>query len=107
MLSSAEDRAIFEDLRLRSQGQGLDLRSQGQRLQNVSSRPRTFSRNPPLVISHESPLSVVEMISGFGPVDNPTISFNVKLYSAKNIKDRKNTILSQHCRTFLLKKKIK
>ena len=50
----AEDRAIFEDLRLRgqSQGQGLDLRGQGQGLQNVfsrtSSRPRTSSRTPPL-----------------------------------------------------------
>ena len=35
----AEDRAIFEDLRLRGQGQGH---------QNVSSRPRTSSRTPPL-----------------------------------------------------------
>ena len=47
----AEDRAIFEDLRLR--GQGLDLRGQG--LQNVSSRtfsrPRKSSRTPPLTIS--------------------------------------------------------
>ena len=44
----AEDRAFFEDLRLRGQGQG-----QGQRLQNVFSRtslrPRTSSRTPPLV----------------------------------------------------------
>ena len=41
----AEDRAIFEDLRLQSQGQGLDLRGQGQRLQNLSSRtpPLRFS----------------------------------------------------------------
>ena len=39
-LSSAEDRANFEDLRLRGQG-----------LQNVSSRPRTYSRNPPLIAS--------------------------------------------------------
>ena len=46
----AEDRAIFEDLRLRGQGQGLDLRGQGQGLQNVSSRPRTSSRAPPLII---------------------------------------------------------
>ena len=53
----AEDRPIFEDLRLRGQGQGqgLDLRGQGQGqgLQNVSSRtssrPRTSSRTPPLV----------------------------------------------------------
>ena len=37
----AEDRAIFEDLRLRGQGQGL---------QNVSSRPRTSSRTPPLSV---------------------------------------------------------
>ena len=47
----AEDRAIFEDLRLRSQG--LDLRGQG--LENVSSRTssrlRTSSRTPPLTIS--------------------------------------------------------
>ena len=34
----AEDRAIFEDLRLRGQG-----------LENVSSRPRTSSRSPPLI----------------------------------------------------------
>ena len=39
---------IFEDLRPRGQGQGLDLRGQGQGLQNVSSRPRTSSRTPPL-----------------------------------------------------------
>ena len=39
----AEDRPIFEDLRPRGQGQGLDLRGQGQGLQNVSSR------TPPLV----------------------------------------------------------
>ena len=32
--------AIFEDLRLRGQG-----------LKNVSLRPRTFSRTPPLVVS--------------------------------------------------------
>ena len=48
----AEDRPIFEDLRPRGQGQGLDLRGQGQGLQNVSSRtssrPRTSSRTPPL-----------------------------------------------------------
>ena len=37
----AEDRPIFEDLRPRGQGQGLDLRGQG--LQNVSSR------TPPLI----------------------------------------------------------
>ena len=50
----AEDRAIFEDLRLQGQGQGLDLRGQGQGLQNVSSRtssrPRTSLRTPPLDI---------------------------------------------------------
>ena len=39
--------SIFEDLRPR--GQGLDLRGQGQGLQNVSSRPRTSSRTPPLI----------------------------------------------------------
>ena len=47
----AEDRPIFEGLRPRGQGQGLDLR--GQELQNLSSRtssrPRTSSRTPPLV----------------------------------------------------------
>ena len=46
-----EDRPIFEDLRPRGQGQGLDLRGQGQGLQNVSSRPRTSSRTPPLLIT--------------------------------------------------------
>ena len=54
----AEDRAIFEDLRLR--GQGLDLRDQGKGLQNISSRttsrPRTSSRTPPLRFT---PFSVV------------------------------------------------
>ena len=39
----AEYRPIFEDLRSRGQGQGLDLRGQGQGLQNL------FSRTPPLV----------------------------------------------------------
>ena len=38
VLSSSQDRIIFKDLRLRGQG-----------LQNVSSRPRTSSRTPPLV----------------------------------------------------------
>ena len=51
----AEDRPIFEDLRPRGQGQGLDLRGQGQELQNLSSRtssrPRTSSRTPPLILS--------------------------------------------------------
>ena len=41
----AEVRAIFEDLRFRGQGQGLDLRGQGQGLQNESSR------TPPLFVS--------------------------------------------------------
>ena len=48
-----EDRPIFEDLRPRGQGQGLDLRGQG--LQNLSSstssRPRTSLRTPPLLCS--------------------------------------------------------
>ena len=39
----AGDRPIFEELRPRGQGEGLDLRGQGQGLQNVSSR------TPPLV----------------------------------------------------------
>ena len=51
----AEDRPIFEDLRPRGQGQGLDLEGQAQGLQNVSSRtssrPRTSSRTPSLVIT--------------------------------------------------------
>ena len=42
----AENRAIFWNLRLRGQSRELDLR--GQRLQNVSSRPRTFLRTPSL-----------------------------------------------------------
>ena len=45
----AEDRAIFEDLRPRGQGQGQGLDLRGQGLQNVSSR--TSSRTPPLVLS--------------------------------------------------------
>ena len=48
----AEDKVIFEDLRLREQSQGLDLRGRGHGLQNVSSRPRTSSRTPPLVYIH-------------------------------------------------------
>ena len=45
--------AIFEDLRIRGQGHGLDLRDQGQSqgLQNVSSRPKTSSRTQPLVLT--------------------------------------------------------
>ena len=39
---------IFEDLRL--PGQVLDLRGQSQRLQNVSSKPKTSSRTPPMKI---------------------------------------------------------
>ena len=46
---SSNQRPIFEDLRPRGQGQGLDLRGQGQGLQNLSSRPRTSSRTPPLL----------------------------------------------------------
>ena len=42
----AEDRPIFEDLRPRGLGQGLDLRGQG--LQNVSSR------TPPVLIFFKS-----------------------------------------------------
>ena len=52
----AEDRAIFEDLRPRGQGQRLDLRGQGQGLQNVSSRPRTSSRTPPMTNTKDPPL---------------------------------------------------
>ena len=42
----AEDRAIFENLRPRGQGQGLQNVSS-----RTSSRPRTSSRTPPLTIS--------------------------------------------------------
>ena len=49
--SSAKDMAIFEDLRLRGQGQGLDLWGQRQWLRNESSRPRTSSRTPFLAIT--------------------------------------------------------
>ena len=40
VLSSAKDMAIFEDLRLRGQGQRLDLWRQSQGLRNESSRPK-------------------------------------------------------------------
>ena len=49
-----EDRPIFEDLRPRGQGQGLDLRGQGQGLQNVSSR------TPPLFIC-SMPIRTISM----------------------------------------------
>ena len=45
--SSSRGQGNFRGLRLRDQG--LDLRGQGQGLKNVSSRPRTSSRTPPLV----------------------------------------------------------
>ena len=48
LLSSSRGQANFRGLRRR--GQGLDLLGQGQGLQNVSSRPRTSSRTPPLII---------------------------------------------------------
>ena len=41
----------FSSAPLRSRGQGLDLRGQGQGLQNLSSRPRTSSRTPPLILT--------------------------------------------------------
>ena len=41
----ADDRAIFEDLRPRGQGQEFDFQGQGQGLENVSSR------TPPLLFS--------------------------------------------------------
>ena len=43
----AEDRAIFEDLRLRGHGQGQGLQNASSR---TSSKPRTSSRTQPLVI---------------------------------------------------------
>ena len=57
----AEDRPIFEDLRPRGQGQGLDLRVQGQELQNVSSRPRTSLRTPLLVRTQYYLLTLVPL----------------------------------------------
>ena len=51
----AEDRPIFEDLRPRGRGQGL---------KNVSSRPRTSSRTPPL-LNTGTPLNRYDL------VDNP------------------------------------
>ena len=44
----AENRTFSRTWRVRGQGQGHELRDQG--LQNVSSRPRTSSRTPPLPI---------------------------------------------------------
>ena len=92
----AEDRPIFEDLRLRGQGQGqgLDLRGQGQGqgLQNVSSRtssrPRTSSRTPPL------PIYATSFIMFALPISKPrfkSIIFNqnspkMKLFLQKNAK---------------------
>ena len=46
MLSSSRGQADF-----RGQGQGLNLRGQGQGLQNASSRPRTSSRTPPMLVT--------------------------------------------------------
>ena len=69
VLSSAEDRAIFEDLKLRGQNQGLDLRGQGcpRGLQNVSSKPRTSLRTPPLVVILPLiPVELSEMTFTFG-----------------------------------------
>ena len=47
--SSSRGQTNFRGLRPRGQGQGLDLRGQRQGLQNVSSRPRTSSKTPPLL----------------------------------------------------------
>ena len=52
VLSSSRGQAIFKVLRLRGPGQGLDLRAQGQEFQNVSSRPRTSLRTPPLSLAY-------------------------------------------------------
>ena len=54
----AEDWAIFEDLRLRGQGQGLE---------NVSSRTRTFSRTPPLFINFSRSNSHLASFFGYAP----------------------------------------
>ena len=45
VLSSSRGQVIFR---------GLDLRGQGQGLQNLSSRPRTSSRTPPLIVTQAS-----------------------------------------------------
>ena len=81
----AEDRAIFEDLRPQGQDQGLDLRGQG--LQNVSLRPRTSSRTPPLLVRLErigvtSPLLVLALRKNptqFNQLDVPVSRLNLGL----------------------------
>ena len=45
---------IFEDLRSRGQGQGLDLRGQGQGLQNVSSRTPPLQLTADYLYSHNT-----------------------------------------------------
>ena len=80
----AEDRPIFEDLRLRGQGQGqgLDLRGQGQGqgLQNVSSRtssrPRTSSRTPPLILKAKN--KAHSSIQHFGKSTQHTVWQSIK-----------------------------
>ena len=49
VLSSSRGQANFRGLEASRPRPGLDLRGQGQGLQNVSSRPRTSSRTPPLL----------------------------------------------------------
>ena len=91
----AEDRPIFEDLRLRGQGQGqgLDLRGQGQGqgLQNVSSRtssrPRTSSRTPPLLIT----LTEIVMIE-LSDIKLYTLSLYSPCKAVKILRDSKNIL---------------
>ena len=51
LLSSRRGQADFRGLEAR--GQGLDLRGQDQGLQNVSSRPKTSLRTPPLICTQQ------------------------------------------------------
>ena len=79
-----EDRPIFEDLRPRGQGQGL---------QNVSSRPRMSSRTPPLLVIAEWTLFASTSISFFDEgtgTGGKICSFN--FYSSSS------TYLFQHVR---------
>ena len=74
VLSSSRGRAIFEDLRLRGQDQGL---------QNVSSRPRTSSRTPPLIrINHYFSKDHKHLL--------PTTTQNQNMRNIENLRYRKH-----------------
>ena len=73
----------------RGQGQGFDLRGQGQGLQNVSSRPRTSSRTPPLIktlnftwVVHLNWLAKIKL-RGPGPPRSLLLIITVVLEDAK------------------------